>query len=32
MSNIHIEGFADEKWHKIIKGIDLTLYQVKYLD
>jgi len=25
MRNIKIEGFADEKWHKIIKGIDLTL-------
>ncbi|MFT6302046.1 MAG: peptide/nickel transport system ATP-binding protein [Granulosicoccus sp.] len=25
MRNIHIEGFADEQWHPIIKGIDLTL-------
>ena len=27
MTNIHIEGFADERWHKIIKGIDLTLHR-----
>ena len=25
MKNIQIEGFADERWHKIIKGVDLTL-------
>ncbi|MEM7258774.1 MAG: ATP-binding cassette domain-containing protein, partial [Pseudomonadota bacterium] len=25
MRNIHIEGFADEQWHPIIKGVDLTL-------
>ena len=25
MKDIKIEGFADEKWHKIIKGISLTL-------
>ena len=25
MTQIHIEGFADERWHQIIKGIDLTL-------
>ncbi len=31
MSNIHIEGFADERWHKIIKGIDLTLYRGEIL-
>lgn len=25
MRNIHIEGFSDEQWHPIIKGVDLTL-------
>jgi peptide/nickel transport system ATP-binding protein len=25
MRNVHIEGFADEQWHQIIKGVDLTL-------
>lgn len=25
MRNIHIEGFADEKWNQIIQGVDLTL-------
>ncbi len=25
MRDIHIEGFADEKWNPIIKGVDLTL-------
>ncbi len=25
MRNVHIEGFADEQWHPIIKGVDLTL-------
>ena len=23
IKNLHIEGFSDEKWHEIIKGIDL---------
>ena len=31
MSNIQIEGFADERWHKIIKGIDLTLHRGQIL-
>ena len=26
IKNLHIEGFSDERWHKIINGIDLTLY------
>ena len=25
MTDIHIEGFSDERWHPIIKGVDLTL-------
>ena len=25
MKNIHIDGFSDERWHKIIKGINLEL-------
>lgn len=25
MRNIHIEGFSDEQWHPIIKGVDLKL-------
>ncbi len=25
MTNIHIEGFSDERWHPIIKGINLEL-------
>ena len=25
MKDITIDGFSDEKWHKIIKGVDLTL-------
>jgi len=25
MTDIHIEGFSDNQWHPIIKGVDLTL-------
>ena len=25
MKNVWIEGFSDERWHEIIKGVDLTL-------
>jgi len=25
MRGVHIEGFSDEQWHPIIKGVDLTL-------
>lgn len=25
MQNLHIEGFSDEEWHPIIKGVDLKL-------
>ena len=27
MKNIHIDGFSDERWHKILKGVDLKLYR-----
>ena len=25
MKNVEIDGFSDERWHKIVKGVDLTL-------
>ena len=25
MKDIVIDGFSDERWHEIIKGVDLTL-------
>ena len=25
MKNIHIDGFSDERWHKILKGVDLSV-------
>ena len=28
---MHIEGFSDERWHKIIKGMDLTLFKGEVL-
>ena len=31
IKGLHIEGFSDEKWHKIINGIDLTLYKGEVL-
>ena len=31
MKNIHIEGFADERWHPIIKGVDLQLHRGEVL-
>ena len=31
MKNIHIDGFSDERWHKILKGIDLKLYRGQIL-
>ena len=31
IKNLHIEGFSDERWHKIIKGIDLTLFKGEVL-
>ena len=27
MKDIRIDGFSDERWHKIIRGIDLTLHR-----
>ena len=27
IKDIHIDGFSDERWHKIIKGVDLTLHR-----
>jgi len=27
MKNIEIDGFSDERWHEIIKGMDLTLHR-----
>ena len=31
MKNIHINGFSDERWHKILKGVDLNLYRGEIL-
>ena len=31
MKNIHIDGFSDQRWHKILKGVDLTLYRGEIL-
>ena len=25
MRDIRIDGFSDERWHEIVKGVDLTL-------
>lgn len=27
MRDVHIDGFSDEKWHHIVKGVDLTLHR-----
>ena len=27
MRDIRIDGFSDERWHQIIKGVDLTLHR-----
>jgi peptide/nickel transport system ATP-binding protein len=27
MKDVRVDGFSDERWHKIIKGIDLTLHR-----
>ena len=29
IENIFIDGFSDERWHKIIKGIDLIIYVIR---
>ena len=31
IKDLHIEGFSDEKWHKIINGVDLKLYKGEVL-
>ena len=31
MKNIYIDGFSDERWHKILKGVDLNLYRGEIL-
>lgn len=31
MKDIRIDGFSDEKWHEIIKGVDLTLHKGEVL-
>ena len=31
IKNLHIEGFSDERWHKIINGIDLILHRGEVL-
>ena len=31
MKDIRIDGFSDESWHKIIKGVDLTLHRGEVL-
>ncbi len=31
MRGVRIDGFADERWHEIIKGVDLTLHKGEVL-
>ena len=31
IQNLHIEGFSDERWHPIIKGMDLQLHRGEVL-
>jgi peptide/nickel transport system ATP-binding protein len=31
MRGVRIDGFADERWHEIIKGVDLTLHRGEVL-
>lgn len=31
MHDLHIDGFRDDKWHDIVKGIDLTLHRGEVL-
>ena len=31
MKDVVIDGFSDEKWHEIIKGVDLTLHKGEVL-
>ena len=32
MKNIHIDGFSDERWHKILKGVDVVLSEEMMLE
>ena len=27
MKDVRVDGYSDERWHKIIKGVDLTLHR-----
>ena len=31
MRDVHIEGFSDDQWHRIIKGVDVTLHRGEVL-
>jgi peptide/nickel transport system ATP-binding protein len=31
IKNLRIEGFSDERWHEIVKGVDLTLHRGEVL-
>ncbi|MGI9316043.1 MAG: ABC transporter ATP-binding protein [bacterium] len=31
MKNLQIEGFSDEQWHQIVKGVDVTLHKGEVL-
>ncbi|MBX2870428.1 MAG: ABC transporter ATP-binding protein [Acidiferrobacterales bacterium] len=31
ITNLQIEGFSDEQWHQIVKGVDLTLHRGEVL-
>jgi peptide/nickel transport system ATP-binding protein len=31
MRDVHIDGYSDDRWHQIIKGVDLTLHRGQVL-
>jgi peptide/nickel transport system ATP-binding protein len=31
IKNLHIEGYSDDRWHQIVKGVDLTLHRGEVL-
>src|SRR5687768_6659362 len=31
IKNLHIEGFSDDRWHEIVKGVDLALHRGEVL-
>jgi peptide/nickel transport system ATP-binding protein len=31
IKNLHIEGFSDDRWHEIVKGVDLRLHRGEVL-